>query len=408
LAGEHTERKHCKVSGSNIKRLRRCPAQARMARAVGRAWDNSEDAAEGTTRHELLEVCLLDGVDLAKEDPRWTQERFNAILGVITYVEKIRAAFPDLQVFCEQDVRFPQDVIPRDDCGGNADVVCYSESARRGWLIDFKSGVTEVDDPAENDQVWFYATAFFWGIPLEQLTLVIIQPNGLGVDEVREHTTDPLALVAFAADIRALLLRSEASDAVLVPGAWCTGCSVGSECGAREREVIGALTGSPGTSFSLLVDELPKPEDLSIDRWVDIRRKKAFIVSFLNAIDDAAFVFAMRGGRLPGEKLVEAGARRVWLGTPQEAAAGVAAITGADPASYLTVEMTGITKAEAEVKAVAKKSPNPKGVHEKFSLLTNKVSSGKLTLAPIEDARPEYNPARVAFAGVVPESLLGA
>lgn len=239
----HGARAHAKYSGSNVHRFRRCPGQARLAKALGRSWGDTTHSEEGTTVHELIEIALSKGLTAAQDDVRWTDDRAKSLWWVLEYVTSLRAAHPDLVLLLEHPVCFPQSVVPPSDACGLADIVAFSPAARRAWLVDYKNGVVGVEDPATNEQLWFYATAAFWESNLDRITLAIIQPNGLGVAPVREADISPLELVAFQADLERVIAACEAHDAPLTPGDWCGGCSVGAECNARERDAIKAMTG---------------------------------------------------------------------------------------------------------------------------------------------------------------------
>lgn len=406
---EHGERQHAKYSGTGIKRSRKCQAWARYARVLGRSFaDTGPDAEEGTKVHELLEAMVRaweSDQDYPMDHEHATEDRLESVSYVLNYLESLLERYPDLQVWVEKKVYFPQTVVPREDAYGMADVLWYSPSAKVGGVIDYKNGVTAVDHPEHNDQVWYYGTAAFWDTPLDWLTLTIIQPNWAG-DIIREFTAPASAILDFQADIQAVLLRCEAADATLTPGSWCDDCANGAECDARERAVVEALTGKEGRLSYLLLDELPAPEGLDPGRWADIKNKAAFVRSWLNDIDSAAFTYARGGGNVPGYKVVEAGARRQWRQPPEHTANALAAITGAKADAFLSVEVVGITKAEAAVKKAAKKAANPDDINQRFADLTAKVSSGNLSLAPVTDPRPVYNTADV-FTGVVPADLIG-
>jgi len=400
MSDGHGERKHAKYSGSNVFRFRRCPAQARFARSLNRPARDTQYAEEGTKVHELLEWCLTEGHNPTDHE-HYSEKRYASVEYVLNYVAALRVTHPDIVIRQEQIVYFPQNVVPKDDCCGLADIVWFSPSAGVGGVIDYKNGYQIVDDPEYNDQLWFYGTAAFWSLPVSRVTLAIIQPNG-PCAPVREHTIDATELLQFAADINKVLMDCEASDARLVPGDWCTSCGVGAECGAREREAIEALTGKPGPHTYLAVDEIPKAGEIDVARWAAIRAKAKFIRKWLDDIDDAALAYALEGGEIPGEKLVQANPRRQWSAGPRGTAEALSELLGVPAERFLETDVIGITKAEALVKEAAKKAPNPDDLRERFARLTFKQSSGNLSLVSVDDKRPAYNAAKSTFGLVLP------
>jgi hypothetical protein len=354
----------------------------------------------------LLEIALLRGMDAAREDERWTQTRETNISWAVNYVAKLGAAYPDLEVFVEERVYFPQNVVKRDEASGVADIRAHSLAAGLGWLIDYKNGVVGVDDPGENDQLWFYATAAFWEMPLDRIRLVIVQPNGIGIPTIRETEISSADLISFRHDIERLILEAESHDVRLTPGDWCSGCAVGAECSARERAAIAAMTGYEGTFEGLLTDDLPDAEELDRHRWASIKQKAAFVRSFLNDVDNAAYRYALCGGPVPGFKIVEQPGHRAFKGDLSETAQALAAITGKTPDAFIDVSLVGITEAEKAVKEVARLSPDPSRVNARFAELVGRKESGKVALVPESDPRPAFNKAASSFSGVVPENLI--
>jgi hypothetical protein len=399
---------HAKYSGSAISLIRKCPGKPRYAAAIGRSWDDNADAKEGRIVHELIQISLDRGIAYALTDLRWNAERAQGVYLTVDYVNDLKKVYRDIQVYTEQKVYFPQSVVRKKDCVGKADVICISREARRGWLIDYKNGIQTVPDPAENDQLWFYATAAFWETPLAQFTKVIIQPNGIGVDPIREHTSDLYELIEFQAEIEALIQACEMPDAQLVAGPWCAQCSVGAECLVREKAAIAAITGDPNGNRASVLESLDKPEALNVSRWVEILSMSDAITKWLKDVKDAAYLYALKGGDLPGYKIVQARGRREWVGTPEETAEGLSALTGRPASDFLKTSVVGITDAERAVSLVAARSPNPDGLRDSFASLAVKVESQTLSLAPSGDPRPAYNAAASTFNGVVPDTLINA
>ena len=381
-------------------RFRRCPGQARMAKAVPRDFGDTSFAAEGTLVHELLECALLYGVEAAEAHASYIPERWADVSYVVEYLEAKRALYPDLVVESEHMVYFPQNIVPPHDCCGSADVVWWSPLNSIGGIVDYKNGFSYVADPELNDQLWFYATAAFWGLPVSRVVMAIVQPNGLCAP-VREHEAPVSDIYDYANDLQKVILAAESSDAKLIPGSWCGDCSVGTECSARERDAIEALTEKPGPHTYLLVEELGEPEALDVNRMAAILAKKDFIIKWLNDLDSAAYNYAAGGGHIPGRKLVEAAARRRWAAGPRTIAGELEKLTGLPAENFLETDVIGIAKAESAIKQVARKAADPDAIRNDFAALTVKQSSGNLSLVSEDDKRPAYNPAASVFGTVI-------
>jgi hypothetical protein len=403
MTGPHSDRVHARYSGSGIARNKRCSGMARLARQIGRTFGDMAAAEEGTIVHELIELAL-QGMDLAREDVRWNRERGESVETVVSYITQLHSEYPDLQIFTEHYVVFPQNVVEQENCGGSGDIFCWSPTARRGWVIDYKNGAGAVAHPSENMQLRFYATAFFWRMSFESVTLVIIQPNWYG-ETLREHVWLAWEMIGFQAEVEGIIRASEDPNAPLTPGEHCSGCAVGAECKAREEEVMRVL-GVDVAMAELDSSMLPAAKELDVGRWAAIRKRAAIVRKFLDDIDNAAYVYAMSGGRVPGEKLVQGRTSRKYIGKPEVTAAGLADITGLPASDFLKTEVMGVTDAEKAVKRAAKAAPNPDDLNKRFDALTIKPPSKSLSLVPVEDPRPEYNAARATFVGVVPPELV--
>jgi Protein of unknown function (DUF2800) len=390
---------HSKYSGSNAHRFLRCPGQVALAAQVPELPPVDDYAAEGDRAHRELER-VLSGSDFSAGASYEMQE---AVLDVLFFVNTLRSEHPDLIVLSEQYGPFPQSVVPEDQAGGTADVVAYSVAAQSVWIIDFKYGVGVTVDVEDNEQIKFYAACSVWRTAFKKLFGVIVQPRSFRGSEPRIVEISAVELVDFVAQIEHGIKLSEKPNAELVPGEHCHFCPCAGICPARDAKALAVISpeGRPLDALDPLV--LPAPADLSMTRLGDILALKPMVEKWLGDVEKYAFASVMAGEQVPGQKVVEANARREYVERPgleHSLAAGAAATTDA----FLTMpKLIPLTDAEKLIVSAFKaKGQTAEQAKEWFAQFTIKKSSGKLTLAPIDDPRPAANRAKNDFAGIVP------
>ena len=406
---------HATYSGSGIHRLLAgCYGSVRLARTVPPApptkWQE-----EGTAAHTELERRLLGG--------RHTREqaREGAVGVAYAYVQdRLREAEHEGTQQREHRVYFPQLIVPRDECSGTLDVMVTAD--RRAWIIDYKHGAGEFVAAEENAQLMFYAWAALHDRLhlFDEITLTIIQPNSWQDGEpIREYKTDALELFDFSRRVIHAIEQAERLHAPLLPGEHCKFCPAAPVCDARERDAIATMSGArPLSVREWQPADLPKASDLDLGRLGQIVTKAGAIRSWLKTVEDYAEARALAGEiEVPGCKVVEAGARRKWLGDEDVADALVRMLVGGDAYEEVDLAATnqvyprkliGITEAEKLVVEAATRGLNDAGekraaiarAKEAFSALTTKESSGALSLVPLSDPRPPVNKAAKHFGGV--------
>lgn len=407
---------HATYSGSGIHRLLAgCYGSVRLARTVPPApptkWQE-----EGTAAHAELERRLLGG--------RHTREqaREGAIGVAYDYVQNLlRSARREATQQREHRVYFPQRIVPRDECSGTLDIMVTA--GRRVWIIDYKHGAGEFVEAEENTQLMFYAWAALHDKLhlFDEITLAIIQPNSWQDGEpIREYKTDALELFDFSRRVIHAIEQAERLHAPLLPGDHCKFCPAAPVCDARERDAIATMSGASALSVrEWQPADLPKPSDLDLGRLGQIVTKAPAIRAWLKTVEDYAEARALAGEiEVPGCKIVEAGARRKWLGDEDDIAAElVELIDDEGRVEWAETEaaqrvwprkLIGITEAERlVVEAATRGIDDPAGrraaiakAKEAFSALTTKESSGALSLVPLSDPRPPVNRAAKHFGGV--------
>ena len=355
------------------------------------------------------------------------EERLDSVQTALDYVYEILDAYDDAVLITER--QFTLDTYVSDDVGGTNDVIVIVPSLDLLFVLDFKHGAGEVVEVYENEQLQIYGLGGLEyavtingqdGKPLltdnPVVVLVIMQPRAFHPKgPVREWTIDGDKLRAFKEKMEDAVLATQAPDAPLVPGkAQCRWCDAAVTCPAVERQAMQAMQAN-FSSVRLAVDALdgaahtilPDPKDLPLDRLADILRLEPVVTAFFKKAYDEADAYARQGHPVPGFKLVEAQARRKYVGAPAETAGELMKLTGAAIDDVYPRKLIGITDGEKLIKA-AYKERYGKGNARKaaedavkdFALLTVKDTSGTLVLVPMSDSRQAVTLGN-QFAGAV-------
>ena len=402
-----TNRLHSRYSGSGAYRFRRCHGAPRLALTVPEL-PQSDEANDGERAHFCLKQ-FLDGNGW----PPWIEaEMYRAVQTVLDYIGDLRKQHTDLVVLSEQRVFFPQNIVPGEDAAGWVDVACFSVSARKAWVIDFKYGVGEIVDVEANDQLRFYATGLLWGLfgarhDYDSCELVIIQPRGYAGDPIRTVVFTPWDMAEFQSDIVGAIALCEAPDARLTPGDWCRWCPAGVVCVAREKQAIAVMTGDtrPVQYFDKTL--LPKPEDLDTSRLAYIMDHADQIRAWLREVEQTAFRLALSQTHIARYKIVESRGQRSWSGdiSPEQIGEYIEIYAGLWKGQGTCRVPITITEAEAAVKARYPARSNER--RQALIYLNNlmKRDKGGLSLVPETDPRPAWSRVETDFAGVTVDVL---
>ena len=143
-----------------------------------------------------------------------------------------------------------------------------------------------------------------------------------------------------------------------------------------DDDVAGVITRLDNNEY---IVEMPKVETLSIEQQEKILNKSKTVRQFLDDIEKNLFDFAAKGGKLRTLKLVAGRNTRIWEDEAETVAFFKALNFGEDdfaPRSLVSP-------------AAAEKLFKQNGVKEDLShLIADRT--GKQTLVPISDKRPEY------------------
>lgn len=414
-------RRHARYNASGAFRWIACAGALQLADTVPAAATTvSGYAADGTQAHELVDFALGEGYRNAREayvmsGHQWIHyydsedERIESVQEMLDYVYGlIDANGPDVRMYLEVNFQFPSTVT--DDVGGTADVVLYFPTTRSMFVVDFKHGAGWAVNAVHNTQLKFYIIGALTelgrnGLRIDWITGTIVQPRAYHSDgTVREwFVYDTTELDRFITEVDEAINAAMVPGAPRTPGEWCQFCPASFMCpefeGAVSRNVLPTFN-----TFPEVVDKLPAPQDIPLDRLNDVLRWGKIIARWYDEMQDFVFGLARTGVPIPGRKLVYTYARRKWNPAIDKAviAETLANITG-KPADEM-VKLIGITYAETLIKdAIRARSGGKKAVedaNEAMAFLTLKEPSNNVTLVADTDKRPGVNPAAL-FANVV-------
>lgn len=387
-------RKHSRLAPSAAHRWMNCTGSVRLIESLPPSeqatGEQSEYAAEGTKAHALAEMMLGQ----PSLDPFQLNADTDMIEAVQVYVNEVRK-WPGV-LHIEKHMSLAA-LDPPEEMEGTADCVVTHERILR--LFDLKYGVGVVVEVKDNEQLLTYLLMAalgeltrrvlgtsgdldfeIEGAPLDaalnlfdEFHATVVQPrapHSMGSVRSIEVTREELR------DFAILLLQrareTQDANATLTPGNWCRFCPAQAHCPALSKhvQVVAQM------DFEAVpVDTPPSPETLPLEVAAEVLTRVQVFENWFNALR-GRIVRELEAGRdVPGWKLVNKRARRVW-GDPTEVQAWASG-SGLSPADYF--EPLSL-KSPAQMERVVGKKNLP-------DALVARVISGT-TLVPSSDSRP--------------------
>jgi len=394
----HSERAHARLAPSSMERIVACPG------SVGMSKDAPENGAtfftqEGTAAHQLNEHCWGADIDpwdlvgwfvdltpgakqLIAEDLeaddffifRIDEEMADGTELYLSTLREYQARGAEIEVEQRLDMSH---IHP--DCWGTGDATAFVEAENLLVVCDYKYGRSKAVDAHRNPQLLTYALGAYrryHNRKIDRILLCIVQPRApIGGKYVRYYDLAWDELDVFEHDLRNVLATVDNEDVVLNAGSHCAWCPALLECPAHSKmitDILRPLSGDLGTKM-----ELPEIMSLSIEQLGVILENATKINAFVRAGQKRIHDEAMSGTKIPGVKLVAKRGRRVF--TDADAVKAVLDVEGYDHTYWTATKMLTVAQLE---KKLGKKQ---QGIISEF---IHKVSSG-LTLAPVDDPRPE-------------------
>jgi hypothetical protein len=379
---------HVRAGGSRIHRIIACPGSLQAPDSQA-----GPAAAKGTTAHHVGERCIMTGCDA--DHPSFLGQTVMGVLvdramvdGVQVYVDWVRsiindckAAGDEFHLFVEQSVDWSP-LEPPEPMRGSADVVVVIPARELMIIGDYKNG-TEYVDHVGNKQLRYYATGALVSLPrkltrrVKRVQLAIIQPNVPGIEPemaVRSEFIPALDLLDFADDAIQAVRIGQQPNAPRHPGKHCKYCSLAANCSARAQLAVGQAQ----SEFEVLVpaalplESIPITDLGAMVAQADdiIERAQAWVKDAKARIENEI----KAGGTVPGWKMVEKRANRVW--NDPTAVARWASTQGLSTDDLYSKEL----KSPAQMEELVGKKKLPADLY-------SKVSSG-FNLARASSSRP--------------------
>lgn len=362
--------KHAILSASGAHRWMNCTPSARLELEFEDS--SGEVAKEGTAAHELGEHKLRAALKIPTKKPtsiydseemeRYTDEYVQFILEELAAVKQITK---DPLLLIEQRLDF-SNYVP--EGFGTGDCVIVADDVVH--VIDFKYGQGVLVEAENNPQMMLYALGvlnLFDAIyDIDSLKMTIYQPRRENISTFEISKT---SLIDWAEN--ALKPKAELAfkgDGEFKPGDWCRFCRASVECRARAEE-----------NLKVAKFEFKKPPLLTDDEIAEILLHVNDLTKWANEIFAYATNAAVQQGKQwTGFKVVEGRSNRKYA--DEEAVAEAAKKAGYE--DIYRQSLLTITNME---KLMGRKKFN--------ELLGDFITkpSGKPTLVPVSDKRPEIN-----------------
>ena len=366
---------HAILSASGAHRWLNCPPSALLEREF---TDNtSEAAAEGSAAHALAEHKLRRALKMRSQKPVSTYDNddmddfTDGYVGfVLEQIGQLKQACRDPQVLIEQKLDLSK-YVPSGF--GTADCVIVADGTVH--VVDFKYGTGVLVSAVDNPQMKLYALGalnLFEGLyDIENVSMTIYQPRR---ENISTSTVSKESLYKWADDVLKPTAELAANgEGEYLPGEHCQFCRAAVRCRARADEKL-----------RLAALEFALPPTLSDEEISEILGQLDDLVTWANTIKDYALRSALQGTKWDGYKLVEGRSNRRYISEEKVAKA-------AQEAGYCDIYKQSLLTITEMEKYLGKTKFN-----EILGALISKPT-GKPTLVPAIDKRPEINTAKNDF-----------
>lgn len=399
---------HKRLGASSSERWMNCTGSQNLINKIPRdkRARSGMAAALGTSVHTMGSTCLeqdidaweLAGTEYVVDDFKFiaNEEMVGNAQIYVDYVRGKMVQFPNAQIFVERYL----ETILDDDAGGTSDCIIYVPGDRL-IVIDYKNGMMIVEPSAS--QLKYYGALALENIvgaeSVKVIELVIVQPRMPHAKGVIRKAVMSAAEIEtwFREEALVKMQETRDPDAPLTMGEWCGFCPAKDFCPAINGTV---LTIEAGAEPSTLTD---------IELGAALAKFK-MVSKRLTQLELEAFERAQLGRKIPGKKLVNKKANRVFKDS-------IAEPDPVDADKTITLKFQDeVVKRFGDDAYEAPSIKSPPGIEKLVggkafvSRWAYKPNTG-ITLADEDDDRPEVKPLMdsidgSAVARVAPKSLM--
>lgn len=307
--GQRAEKTHMELSPSHAERWWNCPGSVALCRTVPKA-PQSENAAEGSAAHEVLERCLnqwaIDKTFLNPYDMVGLE-----ILGFEVDDEMAEAVAYTLDIVRMElhkggELLVEVKVTVTDDTGGTLDIAII-RPFEEIVVIDFKYGKGVIVVAMDNKQMLLYLLGLAKQYGCPKARLGIVQPRVHSGDQVSFWDVPEGYLETFTRELTRHIAMTKEKEALLLAGTHCRWCDAKAVCPALRKDLGTAMMPVAGSQVIF-----PDAKSLTLENIVKVLDYKERIEKWLDAVCAHAFEIALSGGDVPGYTLAPKRANRVW------------------------------------------------------------------------------------------------
>jgi hypothetical protein len=332
-----------------------------------------EAAIDGTGSHELLEMCLINGVPAIQYDQQiiganhkdsingWlvAPDRIARVQMCLDYVTRrvaeLKALFPRCEVTVEAECKSnPGEVFSRDDWWGTCDITITAFSRKTGFIYmlevcDYKDGRGYVSEK-NNTQLISY---LFGKMPRSAVQpesdchLTIVQSAPLPPGQVRmtivQPKTNPVIryqcttrpedgitvqkVIAHAQDMAVAAAATDDPNALCTPGWWCQWCKAnpkrGGHCTADAEKSLRVVESMSDTNlivaeggnqhlFEYIGKVVADPKSLTVEQLGELADAEAGLMAAFGKVRTEIQERIEQGTSVPGYAMLPGNKTRLW------------------------------------------------------------------------------------------------
>lgn len=424
----HSERTHGRYSPSQADRFFECPASVKMLAKVP-PRPSSVYAVRGTWAHEVIEHAIRSNIQDATEAVSSHDVHFAtdfdrgdiaAIDTALDYIyekrDELDLTYGDAVLCAETKIEFN---FADGEADGHCDVFIYSRIGKLCYVIDYKHGAGVTKSVKGNRQVKQYGAGLAFGknSPLAGLpdvmewtfVMVIIQPRAFHIEgPIREDTLSAYDLRDYMIKLQDKIAECESDAAPLIAGEeQCYFCDARFNCPAYDKKALTVASETFSSVRDVSAPGLPDPRQFDAARLSYISTLLPMLKDWIKTFESYRDEQVLAGVQVAGWKVVETQARREWWGDPMTQVKSLASLIGCKPEDLYEMKRKGIIETEDMVVDAftsrvgrGKKKQAAEDARQLFAYYTTKESTGKYTVAPVDDRRPAVDRSKIAFAGV--------